>query len=62
MPVPTTWGLGHITTDVEEKSVGKEIVKLAIFDREGVSLALFREFTERGKDSQLIFGPSKQDS
>jgi len=47
---------------VEEKSVGKEIVKLAIFDREGVSLALFREFTERGKDSQLIFGPSKQDS
>ena len=32
-----------------EKAVGKDIVKLAIFDREGLSLALFSEITERGK-------------
>jgi len=32
-----------------ERAVGKNIVKLVIFDREGVSLALFNEITERGK-------------
>ncbi len=37
-----------IVTELE-KAVGKDIVKLAIFDREGVSLALFREITKRGK-------------
>ena len=45
-----------------EKSVGKEIVKLIIFDREGVSLALFREFTERGKRFVTILKTNQYDS
>lgn len=45
-----------------EKSVGKEIVKLVIFDREGVSLALFREFTERGKRFVTILKTNQYDS
>ena len=32
-----------------EKAVGKKIVKLVIFDREGVSVALFTEITAKGK-------------
>ena len=45
-----------------EKSVGKEIVKLVIFDREGVSVALFREFTERGKRFVTILKTNQYDS
>lgn len=45
-----------------EKSVGKEIVKLVIFDREGVSLALFREFTKRGKRFVTILKTNQYDS
>jgi len=32
-----------------EEAVGKEVVDFAIFDREGLAVAVFQEFTDRGK-------------
>ena len=45
-----------------EKAVGENIVKLAIFDREGLSLALFCEITERGKRFITILRDNQYDS
>jgi len=50
-----------IVTELE-KAVGEKIVKLAIFDREGLSLALFYEITERGKKFITILKDNQYDS
>jgi len=45
-----------------ETAVGKDIVKLAIFDREGLSVALFSEITDRGKKFVTILKDNQYDS
>jgi len=45
-----------------EEAVGKEVVDFAIFDREGLAVAVFQEFTKRGKHFVTVLKENQYNS